>query len=39
MSRPCSFGLGLLLGALGFPLGYLLAYRISGRHFLSIKES
>lgn len=36
MTRPCIFGLGVLLGAIATPLGGLVAARISHKHFLSI---
>lgn len=38
MSKPCAFGLGITLGALASPLGIYLGARLSGRHWLDIKE-
>ena len=36
MTRPCVFGLGVLVGAIAFPCGYRLAFHIAGHHYLSI---
>lgn len=38
MTKPTAFALGLGIGAWTVPLANLIAARISGRHFLAIKE-
>lgn len=38
MSKPCVLALGLTLGAVASPLGIYLGARLSGRHWLDLKE-